>query len=707
VDRELEQLWKEVMANSEFMATSELQSITAMFRSAAVVKPKATQKIEADHATWRHAVFPKYFYKPDGWFHTAFWDKVWAVQRDVAPPPLLLPWFRDGGKSVSIRTAGLNLAARGLRRYVLYFSGTQEQSDKHVQNMSRMLRSSGVALYYPDMGTAQLNDVTGARVSWNRKRIVTMQGLIIDSLGLDSASRGINYEELRPDIIFIDDIDKSTDSLLEVLKKIGLLAGSIFPTGQHNTWVVFAQNVIHDNSVMARTLDDRAEILLDCEVIGPVPALKTYSYDRVPTTRKNRLKFKILKGVPSWPEGFGVAACEKALNDSGFEYFEREYQHNTKIATAGMIYPGCKETHHIVTWSELADGFARAGYNIRNEEGEPFIPVHWLKGCGLDYGTTPEHPSVLKWVTVPGEFEPFSDIWIWYRERCRPRYPHSKMDVVEPVSPITLAKIMREDEYPWHEDRNMVTRVMSHEQSAAKNTFNEHEKLFAEKAYDFDPMEVDFSQFGGLDFIKRKGDARSGIAQMQDRFLLDMKKPHPFRLYPDGYQIPGEDGEPVDVGGQPLKGRPFQIFVVDDDQGALYIGENGKLEVQSARDDDGMIRSRAERTVYKNKASHDGREQNTPVTLFNDAMDAERYLAEQFAVESAPATDDERASRNVDQRHPHLSEEAIAQLQTPIERQAREAARQRALEHEYEHLGDVSPGSWNPLLDRLEKMRHA
>lgn len=671
-------------------------------------KSAAAMKIERDSFIWRRSIFPAYFSKEDGWFHEKFWKKVWALQRDVAPPPLLLPWARDLGKSVLVRTAGIAAAARGLRRYILYLSGVQEQSDKHVMTISRMLRSSGIAMYYPDLGTAQLNDATGAQVSWNRKRIVTASGLVIDSLGLDSASRGINYEELRPDWICVDDIDKATDSPIEVRKKIELLAGSIFPTGQDNTWIIFAQNVIHDNSVMARTLDDRAEILHDADIIGPVPALRSYSFSKT-MGKGGRPKFKILKGETTW-SGFSLLRAEKELNASGYEFFEREYQHNTKLIKPGAIYPGYSALHHVVTWEELAIGFADNGLNIRGRGGddEYIVPYYWHKGVGLDFGTTIEHPSVVRWVTVSGEYDPFNDIWIFYRERCLPKYPHQKGEPVEAVSPIVLSKVIREAERPWREADNMITRVMSHEQTAAQRTFNQDEALFAKQAYDFgdENKNVDFTAFDGMDFKKRIGDARSGIAQMQDRLFLDMERDHPFRRYPDGYVVTHEDGTEEDMSGKAVKGRPYVLFVVDNDQGALYVDHEGKLNVQSARDDGGMIRSRSERQHYCNAASQDGRQQNKPVQFFNDAMDAERYIAEDFAVEAAPATRDQRIERAVAERNPNLEMGKILSGPPSINRQTLLATRQRLIDEVEKSIDDGESHSYgNALLDRLEKMK--
>jgi len=185
---------------------------------------------------------------------------------------------------------------------------------------------------------------------------------------------------------------------------------------------------------------------------------------------------------------------------------------------------------------------------------------------------------------------------------------------------------------------------MSHEQSAAHATYVNDE--------------AEFSEYEGLDFRKRKGDARSGIAQMQNRFNLDMDRPHPFRVYPDGYLLDGRD-----VGGESIMGYPFQVHVVADDQGALYVDEAGKLCQQTAIDDAGMVRSRWERPRYRNVTSSDGKEQNRPYAMDEDAMCAERYLAEEFGVSIQEASRDAKIQKRIEEINPALSLEELYKKQ--------------------------------------------
>lgn len=645
-------------------------------------RTSAADAIESDPDTWRRAVLPRWYQKPDGFFHKKAWRKIWGVTDDplVAPPPLLLPWSRYFGKSSVIRGGAVALAARRRRRFFLYFGAVQESADKHVVNIARMLQTQEMARYYPDLANPMLSQVTGSQVSWSRQQVVTRAGVVFVALGLESAARGINWEEIRPDVIILDDLDKLRDSVQVVQNKIEVLGSDIFPAGQDNTWIVFAQNVIHSQSVMRRTLDGTSGILIDHEPIGPVPAVYGLEYEKRIDAESGKARFFITAGRASWPEGFPLKQAEVKLNQSGPLRFEREYQHNTDILPAGAIYPGYNPLVHVVTYSELAAAFAARGVNLLDGQGRLLIPYHYNKAMGLDFGTTDEHPTAIKWVTTPPEFEPFgptdkrAGLVIWYRERTMPKYPHLPGEKQDPVSPLRVARVIRDAEGPGRESYAMKLRVMSHEQSAALNTFN----------FDFDEKteaETLPTEFKGLGFVKVRPDRWGGISTMQNFFDVDYSQPNQFRRYPAGYKVlDPNSGEQVDLSGTPVPGRVRMIFAVTDGQGELYVDDTGALKVTSATDDDGMIRSRAERMQYTEKVNQSGDSARFPNDFFNDHMDAERNVPAKaieagiLFVAAALAPEDVRHEHEVARTRPGLTAAAIA-ARSPGEREGAMVAR--------------------------------
>lgn len=571
-------------------------------------KPQA-QAIETGPRTWLKAMFPVHFNQPFGEFHVRFWTRMWELGQHDQPLPLLIPWSRAYGKSLCIEAAAIMLGARRRRRYILYFSNTQPQANSHVRNIAHMLgRNPATKRYYPELATAQVNEVTGSKTEWSRQRIVTAAGLVIDALSIATlGARGLRFDEIRPDAIFYDDVDSINDSIAVVKKKIAVIGGSIVASGQENTYHVFAQNPIHEDSVVSQIMDGRAGIINEFDIIGPIKALKSYKIEKKIKTNGQHV-YRLKDAVSNWA-GFSLARAQKDLNMAGVAYFEREYQHNTKIKTGSELYPTYSPIHHLVTMDEFFGKLEKCGFsNLRDRDGKWVLPYHWQKGLGLDFGTTPQHPSVLKWLTTPGEFEPFKDLWIWYRELCLPRFPQSPGEIPDPVSPMRIARHIRRLEAKWREDDNMQIRVMSHEQSAALNTFVHDEAMFTEE------------QFDGLMFQKRRGNRISGIAQMQNRFEIDPYKPHPFKVYPNGYKMDIDgNGKLRDVSGMPLIGCPLQIFLVGNGQGELYLDDEKELVQYGAINDDGQVRSRWERPKYKNASNQFGEEKANPVTINNDA----------------------------------------------------------------------------------------
>jgi len=77
---------------------------------------------------------------------------------------------------------------------------TQDQADGHVASIAAMMESSTVGLAYPDLGKPAVNK-QGNTKGWRRNRIITASGFILDACGLDSAARGIKFEDQRPDFM--------------------------------------------------------------------------------------------------------------------------------------------------------------------------------------------------------------------------------------------------------------------------------------------------------------------------------------------------------------------------------------------------------------------------------------------------------------------------------------------------------------------------
>jgi hypothetical protein len=268
---------------------------------------------------WLPYFYPNYVVAPFGQRHRELWQWFDGLKRGARPRPFVGIWPRGGAKSTTCELGVVRTGARKARKYVWYISETQDQADKHVSSISNLLENPKLERHYPDLAARALSKY-GTSKGWRRERLRTRSGLTVDSLGLDVASRGSKIDESRPDLIILDDIDDKYDSAVVTLKKIGIITSSILAAGSSDLAVIFAQNVIHPDSIAARLLDGRADFLSDRIISGPFKAVDDLEYTQVDG------KTTITGGKPTW-EGQGLEICQNMINTIGLTSFLQESQH--------------------------------------------------------------------------------------------------------------------------------------------------------------------------------------------------------------------------------------------------------------------------------------------------------------------------------------------------------------------------------------------
>lgn len=289
---------------------------------------------------WLPEMFPSRFSVPFAPFHAELWEWVLALERDRPADPFVAAWARGAAKSANAEAVPIVLGARGVSRYCLYVSGTQLLADSHVESLGSLLESPAIAEFYPALGNRAVNKFGQTR-GWRRNRLVTEHGLVVDALGLEGSLRGLRFEDQRPDLIILDDIDDDGDGPGEVAKKIRLITRKLLPAGDNvsagGTKVLAVQNLIHPESVFSRLVSEGrpgevepAEFLRPRHVSGPYPALRNM---RVTDTDSG---YRV-DGDPTWPEGQGVEECNRFIRVWGFPSFMSEAQHEEPDLAGGMF----------------------------------------------------------------------------------------------------------------------------------------------------------------------------------------------------------------------------------------------------------------------------------------------------------------------------------------------------------------------------------
>jgi hypothetical protein len=270
--------------------------------------------------------------------HARFYDWVWNIEAGVRPQSSWVSiWPRGYAKSSSLEMAVAALAAMQKRKYCLFVSGTLDQAEDHVAAIAALLSNPMIARAYPQLGTPKVSK-EGNTAGWRRDRLVTSTGFVIDALGMDSSARGAKFEDQRPDLIAIDDIDSESDSELVTEKKVKIITQKLIPAGAPDVAFIFVQNMVHKRSVFARLASHneegeppRADWLKKRIVDGPIPAVRDMEI------RFEDGHYKIVDGKPSWPARFDIPKCQELMDDMGYTAFLAECQHETTAADGDIF----------------------------------------------------------------------------------------------------------------------------------------------------------------------------------------------------------------------------------------------------------------------------------------------------------------------------------------------------------------------------------
>jgi hypothetical protein len=302
----------------------------------------------------------------------------------------LAVWFRGGGKSSNVEWACIAEGAILGDGYVLYACETEGQALDHVAAIRDRLESSEIAHYYPGLASPEVG-LHGNQIGWSKDYLATASSWGIIPVGLDTGLRGGRKRDLRFTMIVLDDVDNEKDSPAVVEKKLRIISRSILPAGQADTIVLFAQNLIHEDSVLNQILTRRSDVLSERVVSGPVKAFEDLELEMDDVGRV----WTIESGVPTWPD-IDMAKARRFLAKSGKSAFMAEYQHDFSSDQTERVLNNWDDDVHAITKSQFAAVF-----------GTHQIPRRWYKYVGNDWSRTKSayHANVAAFVAVSGQSE--------------------------------------------------------------------------------------------------------------------------------------------------------------------------------------------------------------------------------------------------------------------------------------------------------------
>lgn len=344
--------------------------------------------------SWVQTILPHHFtsFAPH---HEEFWEWVFSITRDERPRPFVGVWPRGGGKSTGAEGAVLAVGLRGIRRYALYVRATQEQADKSVGNIGDLFESRQVAERYPFLAERKIGKY-GSSKGWRRNRLRTASGFTVDSIGLDTAARGIKVEEQRPDLMVFDDIDEKHDSELVTRKKIEAVTTSLLPAGADNLAVIMIQNLVIPNGMFSQLVDSRADWLVNRILSGPHPSILGLKTETVYDEELQRSRVLIKAGTPTW-DAQDLERCQQEIDTIGFDAFVQEHQHQV------FERPGALWKRSMFRYQDDHPPFVRVVVGVDPSGGSDEIGIVTVgldedgRGYVLDDDTQPGSEGSLNW----------------------------------------------------------------------------------------------------------------------------------------------------------------------------------------------------------------------------------------------------------------------------------------------------------------------
>jgi hypothetical protein len=323
---------------------------------------------------WLNAMFPAAVSAPMADRHRRLWAWFEGLRPGIKPRHRVESWGRGGGKSSSAGLGVVRVGMKQTRKFVLYVSATQKQANKHVQ---------GIRARFEVLAIPRAVGTYGNSLGWAMDLLRVANGFNVLALGLDAAGRGVKLDDVRPDLIVLDDVDGRHDSPETTAKKIATLTESILPTGSTDAAVLVVQNRIHSNSIVAQLVDGRADFLLDREV-HEEPAVRGLKLESE-VQADGRHLYRIVEGEATW-EGQPLETCEAQINEWGRASFMREAQHETDEGENGLWNRQRDiDPFRIVLWSWAPTGWSRQRWTVRR----------WEAWCTVWYWKTPQSPGGL------------------------------------------------------------------------------------------------------------------------------------------------------------------------------------------------------------------------------------------------------------------------------------------------------------------------
>lgn len=229
--------------NEETTSKEEIEVVLEAIKNDKVVRVNTARK---SHFWFFHYYFRHYLKYELGFFQ----KEMLSLVQQLTPKLKVFTGFRGCSKSTILTTSFPLFAIMGELniKHVLILSQTQPKAQMHFQNIKRELETN--AALKEDLGPFREE-----KTRWGADSLIISNFNAMISIGsIESSIRGIRFNENRPQLILLDDVeDLASIKSKEATDKVwNWFTSEVIPCGDKDTTYVVVGNMLSNNSLVGR-----------------------------------------------------------------------------------------------------------------------------------------------------------------------------------------------------------------------------------------------------------------------------------------------------------------------------------------------------------------------------------------------------------------------------------------------------------------------
>lgn len=286
-DKEWLAEWKEFGDNVDNATPVDLTELS-------VDRIKRIKRLEENNEEWFKYYFPNFYTSEPAPFHLKSTKKVMSNDEYY----LVRSWARELSKSGRTMMEVLKLVLTGKKKNTLLVSNSWDNANRLLMPYKTILERNNRIIN--DYGAQK-------RIgSWEEGEFVTRKGCAFRALGAGQSPRGTRANEIRPDVILIDDIDTDDDCRnSEIIdKRVKWIDEALIPTRSisRGLLIIACGNIIADYCCITEM------------------GAKADSHEII--------NIRDHEGKSTWPQKNTEELIDIALRTTSYESIQKEYYNN-------------------------------------------------------------------------------------------------------------------------------------------------------------------------------------------------------------------------------------------------------------------------------------------------------------------------------------------------------------------------------------------